>query len=104
MKYTALIMLATLSGCASTYNEPVTAQRPIPVYDQEDVEYAVTNRAVPEQREAAAPQRSFLTTGIMGYNLYRNISSLNGDMIRSELKAREDAMISNPSELFNPLY
>lgn len=105
MKTLILLLLVLLSGCASTYTPPVTQAEQAYPMDPEEARYAVKSRVntLPMQRQPQS-SRSFLTTGIMGYNLYRNISNMTGDMVRSELRARADAMVANPSELFNPLY
>lgn len=100
-------LLASLTGCATApYTSQVATVEQEGPWDPVEAKYAVRSRVntLPAARQQPAQQRSFLTTGIMGYNLFKNISNMNSAMIKSEMRARADAMTANPSELFNPLY
>lgn len=84
MKLVLVLSLVLFSGCAMYL--------PVPHVEADQDYYG------------SPMQGSGLTSIIQGVNLYRNISHMNSSMIRSELRARADAMTANPSELFNPLY
>lgn len=108
MKLLTFVLMLSLYGCATSYTSqlpPTPRSAASPYVEQED-EYSasIAPRQLGVQNSLGSSSGSLLTTAIMGVNLYRNISALNSDMIKSELNARADAMVANPSELYNSLY
>lgn len=109
MKLAIVMIMSTLYGCASSYTSQLPPEPQHSVssrYVEQEDEYSasIAPKQLGSQRSIGSSSGSLLTTAIMGVNLYRNISAMNGDMIKSELDARADAMVANPSELFNSLY